>query len=74
MISNVLRSICQIDLRTYGFRNFVRLVKNPLPPCVLYETTSKAEQFIHKTIETGAEYSFGEDYGPVHTLYNFLPL
>lgn len=28
MISNVLRSICQIDLKTYDLRHFVRPVKN----------------------------------------------
>lgn len=40
----------------------------------LQDSVSKAEQFIHKAIETGAEYSFGEGYGPVHAFYNLQPL
>lgn len=40
----------------------------------LQDAVSKAEQFIHKAIETGAEYSFGEGYGPVHAFYNLPPL
>lgn len=40
----------------------------------LQEAVSKAEQFIHKAIETGAEYSFGEGYGPVHAFYNITLL